>query len=438
MISRELENWLEDHNNFEAGTLSRRATMPTLERMQTLVKFMGDPQENVKSIHITGTNGKTSTTRITETLLRTKGLYTGLICSPHLSIMNERICLDGKPCTDSQLEQSLKFVRDVENSVDQVKQDRPSYFEIFVAAGFELMNQEAIDVGVIEVGMGGLFDATNVCASQVSVLTNVGLDHVEYLGNTREKIAAEKSGIIKPGNKVVICEPDDQINSIWIEKANEVGAQSLLIDQDFRLLSNEQAVGGRLLSFETPYSTYLDMFLPLFGRYQGYNALAAVVASECFIDAALGEEVVAEGLSNSKSPGRLEVMQHQPLVLLDGAHNVAGAQSLCRALEEDFVKTRRIFVLGLTREKDPVAMINAMQIENDDVVIVSAANSPRAMETETLARALKECGIETVIEVQGSANAIENALSLALDDDQIIVTGSLYLVGEIREKLTSS
>lgn len=432
MISPALEQWLDDHINFETDKLSRRATMPTLERMKTLCKFMGDPQEHVKTIHVTGTNGKTSTTRIAETLLRTKGLYTGMICSPHLSVMNERICLDGNPCTDFQLENAISFVRDVENSVKEVSQDRPSYFEIFVAAGFELMSEEAVDVGVIEVGMGGLYDATNVCATEVAVVTNVELDHVAYLGDTREKIAKEKSGIIKAGNRVIIGEADENIASIFVGAAKDVGATPLVVGEDFELLSNEQAVGGRLLSIRTPYATYRDVFLPLFGPHQGSNAMVALVAAESFIDSALGQEIVEEGFNAARSPGRMEILQREPLVLIDGAHNVAGAQTLATALNEEFERARRIYVMGLTLEKDATAMINALDIDNDDIVIATAADSDRAMGVSELAKALNEAGIETVIEVDSASAAIENARSLALDDDHIIVTGSLYVVGEIR------
>lgn len=435
MISPQLEQWLDSHTNFETDTLSRRATMPTLDRMKMLCQYMGDPQEHVKAIHITGTNGKTSTTRITEALLQAKGLYVGAITSPHLAQMNERICLDGKSVSSELLEASFSFIRDVENSVDVVRESRPSYFEIFVAAAFELMSQEAVDVGVIEVGMGGLYDATNVCASEVSVFTNVQLDHMAYLGDTRQKIAEEKSGIIKHGNKVVIGETDDEIVDIFVGAARNVQATPLLAGEDFELLSNEQAVGGRLLSVRTPYATYRDVFLPLFGAHQGSNALTAIVASESFIDAALGQEIIEEGFSAARSPGRMEVLQRDPLILIDGAHNVAGAQTLAIALEEEFPRTRRIYVFGLTSEKDPTAMINALDIDNDDIVIATAAESERAMGVAELSQALRDAGIETVVESGGPIEAIENAQALALDDDHIIVTGSLYVVGAVRAAL---
>ena len=432
MISPPLAQWLESHINFETDKLSRRATMPTLDRMELLCKYMGDPQTHVKAIHVTGTNGKTSTTRIAETLLRTKGLYTGMISSPHLSSMNERICLDGNPCSALQLETSLSFIRDIENSVPEVELAEPSYFEIFVAAGFEMLSQEAVEVGLIEVGMGGLYDATNVCASEVAVVTNVELDHMAYLGDTRQKIALEKSGIIKDGYKVVIGEPDEDISKIFVDAALDKEAHPLLINEDFEMISNEQAVGGRFLSVRTPYAEYRDIFLPLFGPHQGTNAMLAVVASEAFIDAALGQEVVEEGFSASRSPGRMEILQREPLVIIDGAHNVAGAQAFAIALEEEFERARRIYVIGLTQEKDATAMINALDIDNDDVVIATAADSARAMDTSALAEALRKAGIETIIEVDTPARALENARALALDDDHIVVTGSLYVVGEVR------
>lgn len=432
MINSELEKWLNDHDNFEIGKLSRRAERPTLERMQTLAKYMGDPQVNVPTIHITGTNGKTSTTRIAESLLRAKGLYTGLVCSPHLTQFNERICLDGQPCSDDQLDSALQYVRNVESSFEQVSTDPPSYFEISIAAAFELFNEEALDVALIEVGMGGLYDATNICDSQVAVITNVALDHMDYLGDTREKIALEKSGIIKEGQKVAICESDYQIAKIFVDAAKSKGATPVVIDEDFGLISNESAVGGRLISFRTPYGEYRDMFIPLFGSHQGYNAMLAVVACELFVDSYLGQEIVEEGFSKARSPGRMEVLENNPLVIVDGAHNIAGAQTFARAFEEDFERARRIYVLGLTREKDAGAMINSLAVESDDIVIATQVESARAMPVEVLAQQLKNAEVETIIESPDPRSAIENAKALALDDDHIVVAGSLYLVGEIR------
>lgn len=433
MISQDLSNWLNSHDNMERGKLSRRASMPTLDRIQNLCKYMGDPQQNVPCIHITGTNGKTSVTRITDQLLRTKGLYTGSFTSPHLSKMNERICLDSEPISDEQLEACLNNVRIVEESVDQIKSDSPSYFEILVAAAFELFNEQAIDVGIIEVGMGGKFDATNVCNSHVSVITNVQLDHTQYLGNTRKEIALEKSGIVKRNNKVVIAETDEEIISIFVNAAKKESALPLVLGEDFELTQNDQAVGGRLLSIRTPYGFYEDIFLPVFGSHQGLNALVGIVAAECFIDAPLGYEIIAEAFANVKSPGRLEILQHGPLVLIDGAHNVAGAQSLAAALDEEFSLLRKIYVLGLTHEKDPIEMINALGIDSDEIVIATAADNDRAMEAPVLAESLKQAGIENVVEIPDTNQALEYAKSIAFDDDHIIVTGSLYLVGEVRD-----
>ncbi len=435
MISAQLQEWLDAHIDNEKIADSRRTVMPTLERMKLLCRYMGDPQEHVKAIHITGTNGKTSTTRIAESLLKTKGLYVGAISSPHLVEMNERICLDGKAVDNNLLEQALSHIRVIEDSVDVIAADKPSYFEIVVASAFEIMSHEAVDVGVIEVGMGGLYDATNVCASEVAVFTNVQLDHMGYLGHTREKIAQEKSGIIKQGNKVVICEPDHEIVDIFVAAAKEKDATPVILGEDCEVLSNEQAVGGRLLSMRTPYGTYRDIFLPLFGAHQGVNALGALVAAECFIDASLGQEIIEEGFSSVRSPGRMEVLQRDPLIVIDGAHNVAGAQTLATALEEEFPRTRRIYVFGLTSEKDPTAMINALDIDNDDIVIATAPDTDRAMNISVLATALRDAGIETVIESGGPKDAIENAQALALDDDHIIVTGSLYVVGAVRAAL---
>lgn len=436
MLPYDLDQWLESHINYETDKLSRRATMPTLERMEKLCAYLGEPQDQVKSIHVTGTNGKTSTTRIAESLLRSKGLFTGMIASPHLSEMNERICLDGNPISNNELLPTLEAIREVETLVEEIRANAPSWFEILVAASFCVMSQEAVDVGIIEVGMGGRYDATNVCQSDVSVFTNIELDHMAYLGDTRESIAQEKSGIVKNGNRVIISETDDDIVAIIEAAAHDNDAHVVKIDEHYRLIANEQAVGGRLLSFETPYSRYDEVFLPLFGPHQGINALTAVVAAENFIDAALGAEVVEEGFAQTRSPGRMEIVNREPLVIIDGAHNVAGAQALRVALDEEFAATRRIYVIGITGEKDPLAMVDALQIDNDDVVIATSSSSPRSMQEQVLGESLRKAGIETVIEAPNPTVAIEHALGIALDDDHIVVTGSLYVVGEVREALS--
>lgn len=440
MIDQRLIDWLENRPNLEKESpdqLSRRATRPSLDRITTLCKYLGDPQATLDAIHVTGTNGKTSTTRIIESLMFTKGFTTGLITSPHLTQINERIGLNTEPISDFDLENALNLIQKLEGEVEDIQKDHPSYFEIMVAAGFYEMSSVGTEVGVIEVGMGGLFDATNICDSKVSVITNVALDHIAYLGDNVKDIAIEKSGIIKPNTTVVIGETDEEIVALLKAIATEKNCKAYVYGEDFQLNKNDQAVGGRLLSLQTPYGYYEDVFLPLLGAHQGVNALCALVAAESFVDDSFGDEIIREALDKATSPGRMEIIARGPMILLDGAHNVAGAQILAEALQEEFLAPRRIFVIGLTKEKDAGDMINALGIEDEDIVIACSADSDKAMDATKIVEVGKNMGIENISMRKSAQEAIEFAQSIAFDDDHIIVTGSLYVVGEVRNSILS-
>lgn len=440
MISSEITKWLNDRPNMEKDNplgLSRRAIRPSLDRIRVLCKYLGDPQIGLETIHVTGTNGKTSTTRICESLMSVKGFSTGLITSPHLTKINERICLNTIAISDEDLESALTLIQKLQNEVEQIKADPPSYFEIMVAAGFYEMSSNGTDVGIIEVGMGGLYDATNICESKVSVITNVALDHIAYLGDNVKDIAIEKSGIIKPNSTVVIGETDEEIVALLKSIATERNCRTYVFGEDFQLLKNDQAIGGRLLTLQTPYGYYEDIFLPLLGAHQGINALCALVACESFVDDSFGDEIIREAFDLATSPGRMEIISRGPMILLDGAHNVAGAQILAQALQEEFLAPRRIFVIGLTKEKDASDMINALGVEDEDIVIACSADSEKAMEAEKIVEAGTSMGIVNISMRSSPADAISFAQSLAFDDDHIIVTGSLYVVGEVRSEILS-
>ncbi len=436
MIDPRLEEWLENRPNMEKDNpsgLSRRAIRPSLDRITTLCKYLGDPQIGLDAIHVTGTNGKTSTTRIIDSLMFTKGFTTGLITSPHLAVLNERICLNTEPIGDHELEEALTLIQKLENELDEISSDAPSYFELMIAAGFYEMSSQGTNIAVIEVGMGGQFDATNICESKVSIITNVALDHLAYLGDTTRDIAIEKSGIIKENSTVVIGDSDEEIVSFLKSVAKTKNSKFYVLGEDFQLLKNDQAVGGRLLTLQTPYGYYEDVFLPLLGSHQGTNALLALVAAESYVDDCFGDEIIREAFDKATSPGRMEIISRQPLILIDGAHNVAGAQVLTEALSEEFIAPRRIFVIGLTKEKDAGAMINALGIEDEDIVITCEANSEKAMSAEAIVEAGRAMGIENISSKKSAAEAVDFAQSIAFDDDHIIVTGSLYVVGEVRQ-----
>ena len=427
--------WLSSHVNLESLNVpagSRRGP-PTLERISTLMQYLGSPEVEFPAVHITGTNGKTTTVRVLTELLAALGLKVGAYTSPHLERVNERMSIDGEPISDDALDEMLYAVSLVEQSVGV----DPSYFDVVTSAAFRWFADEAVDVAVVEVGMGGTWDATNVVDGRVAVVTNVSVDHVDYLGPTREQIAKEKAGIVKPGATLVLGETDPNIQAIFEERD---AARVFRRDVDFGVSRNVLAIGGRLVDFRSPGAEYPDVFLPLHGAHQSDNAAIALAAAESFVGATLPFEVVADALSRVQSPGRLEVVGRQPLVLLDGAHNVAGAQALRAALDEEFSEGPRTLVVGLLREKEPHEMLAALGVEElEGLLVCCRPPSPRALETSFVAKAAVDLGLpEERIEV---VDRVEDAVSTALlatpPDGQIVITGSLYVVGAARSVLVS-
>ena len=390
----------------------------------------GHPEVEYPAIHLTGTNGKTSTVRLTSQLLVAEGLSTGSYTSPNLEHVNERIAWNGKPIDDVTLTEQLGVVATVEPFL----RDVPSFFEIITAAALHWFGDVAVDVAVVEVGMGGKGDATNVVDGRVAVVTNVSVDHVEYIGPTIDDIATEKAGIVKPFSTLVLGEVDPHLRDIFTSRDP---ARVVAHGDDFGVRSNVVAHGGRLVDLYTPYSDYRDLFLSLHGAHQADNAVVAITAVECFLDAPLPEDVVAEVCGNARSPGRLEVVGHQPLVLLDGAHNVAGAHALRAALDEEFPSTPRVLVVGLLREKEPHEMLEALDVAAVHMLVCCAPPSPRALAPDVVAAAALDLGVdEDRIEVVPDvARAVRRAVELAGRDAQVVVTGSLYTVGAARAVL---
>ncbi len=313
--------------NLETGIgvpsgVDRRKTAPTLERIKSLTELLGSPQLEFPAVHLTGTNGKTSATRMTAALLETVGLATGSYTSPDLSRVNERMAIHGEPISDVELAAALSRVATVEEFI----KDRPSYFEILTAAAFDWFAQEAVDVAVVEVGVGGTWDATTIVQAPVAVVTNVSIDHVEYLGTTLPEIATEKAGIVEEGSTLVLGETDPELVEIFAARAGQ--REILLRDRDFSIRSQRLAHGGRQIDLVTPTGPYDEVYLPLHGAHQADNAVIALTAAESFIGERLSHELVSEAFAALTSPGRLEVVGRQPLLLLDGAHNVAGARAL--------------------------------------------------------------------------------------------------------------
>jgi len=416
--------WLDAHSNLELA--GRRAT-PTRERISALVELLGRPQGAYPLLHITGTNGKTSVTRMVGRLLGLHGLSVGTYTSPHLERVNERLTFGGEAISDEALATVLEQVATVELQMPAP----PSYFEILTAAAYRFFADVAVDVAVAEVGLGGTWDATNVADGTVAVVTNVGLDHTEYLGPTRASIAAEKAGIVKPGATLVLGETDPHLRHFFLDRGP---ARVLVRDEDFGVIASRPAHDGQIVHLRTPRGEYHDVYLALHGAFQADNAACAIAAAEAFLDAPLKPELVVDALAGVRSPGRLEVMSHQPLALIDGAHNVAGAEALRAALAEDFPTPFRTLVVGFLREKDPVEMLEALGAASAARVVVCSPPTPRAFEPAVLAGAALKAGVApTRLEVAANVpDALSRALAATPSDGQVVVTGSLYLVGEAR------
>jgi len=426
--------WLERHVNLESlgvpAGVSRRSVHTTLERIQALVELLGSPQLDTHFIHLTGTNGKTSVARMATALLVEAGLSVGTYTSPHLERVNERIAWNADEISDEALHALFLLIAELEVHLPAP----PSYFEILTAAALRHFADVAVDVGVVEVGLGGTWDATNVADGRVAVVTNVSIDHVEYLGPTRDDIAADKAGIVKPGALLVLGETDPELRPIF--EARDP-AEVWLRDRDFAVTENRLAHGGRYVGLRTPAAVYPGVLLSLHGAHQADNAAIALAAAEAFIGRPLDAELVADVFGRARSPGRLEVVGHQPLVLLDGAHNVAGARALRAALAEEFPAAPRTLVVGLLREKDPSEMLEALGAGECARVVCCRPPSARALRPDEVADAAVQLGVEPDrVEVVGDvADALARATELAGLEGQVVVSGSLYVVGAARAAL---
>ena len=420
--------WLDSHVNMEKDVSPRAASM-RLGRIERILALMGDPQRTAPVVHITGTNGKGSTARMVTRLLSEKGLTVGTYLSPHLERPHERILWDGEAVTDDQLARALAAVASLEPMLDAT----PTWFEVLTAAAFGFFAEVAVDAMVIEVGLGGRYDATNVVHAEVAVVTNVSLDHQDVIGPTRRDIAREKAGIIKEGSVVVLGEDDEDLLPIFDAAATEAGAAALWKrGDDFACVENNVAVGGRLLSIRTPGSLYEDVFVPVHGAHQAENAACAVVAAEAFFAGPLDHSVVEGALGAVELPGRLEVVARRPLVVFDGAHNAAGASALGSALDDDFeVEGRRIVVFGALAGHEPADLLDHLGASSIDLLVATEPASPRALSASDVAKAARGLGIDTVVE-SDPRNALDAAIALAAEEDAVVVTGSLYLVGAAR------
>ena len=423
--------WLDAHIDFESAMPSRHS-LPTLDRMSTLMGLLGDPQTAYRAVHVTGTNGKGSTAVMATALFGAQGLSVGTYTSPNLTRVNERISRNGEPIDDGAFVEVLESLARLEPMMD----DRPTRFELLTAAGLAWFADEAVDVAVVEVGLGGKWDCTNVVDGDVAVVTNVSYDHTEVLGPTLEDIARDKSGIFKEGGRVVIGESDPTLVALLRGAAGAAGASEVWVrGQDFACTANRLAVGGRLIDVRTPGGAYGELLVPLHGAHQGDNASCAMAAAEAFFGAPLHEDVVEDAFSSVRVPGRLEVIGRHPLVVVDGAHNAAGMIVLARSLVEEFsVEGEAVAVVGMLSGRDPVAMLEALLSAGIRSVVACAPRSNRALPAEVVAEAASGLGME--VTVAGSpTEAVTLAVGRSGPDDRVVVCGSLYVVADARRLL---
>jgi len=409
---------------------------PSLDRILMTMDLMGQPQNNFKTIHIAGTNGKTSTSRMIERLLRALELRTGLFISPHLIHPRERIEINGQIISEKRFQEIFEEVNPYLELVDQKFLDAPmTFFEVLTAMGFLAFSDEPIDVLSLEVGMGGRWDSTNVVTPEVSVITSIGLDHQEFLGSSIKEIALEKAGIIKENIPVVISKQVKEANQVLEQIALSKKSQIIREGVEFDILERTVGVGGQQLKIATPYGTYQDLFLPLFGKFQASNAACALTAVETFLGKKLELELVQEAFSDFKSPARLQIVKRNPTILIDAAHNISGVQNTLEAINETFKFDNKILIIGFMKDKDIDQMLKLLKGYAQDVILTQA-NSTRAINAEELSRKVISISnfSQNVKSYDNSKEALDAALEIAKSKNSstgVIVLGSIALAGEI-------
>jgi len=441
----------ETYDEVEDALLSRWPETrldPTLDRIEAFMELLGDPQRTYPVIHLTGTNGKTSTARIIETLIATIGLRVGRFTSPHLESMTERISLDGEPIGEESFVTAFNDVAPYIDLVD-AEHDHPlSFFETIVAMAYAAFADAPVDAAVVEVGMGGTWDATNVMDAQVAVLTPVAVDHAQYLGQTPAVIALEKVGIIKSGTTVVSAVQSAEVDQVIRERCTEVGATLVREGLEFGVTSRVPAVGGQMIGLQGLRGGYEEVFLPLYGAHQAQNAALALAAVEAFLggEDPLDAELVREAFAEVSSPGRLEIIRRSPTIVLDAAHNPHGAAAVVAALEDSFVFSPLIGVVGVMADKDYEGMLSEFEPVFSHIVCTQNSSS-RSMRASELAEvALGIFGQDRVSETSSLADALDQAAALAeaggafgdaIGSGGVLVTGSVVTVGEARAMLRS-
>src|SRR5689334_4280177 len=417
-----------------------------MQKIRDLMDVLGSPQRAYPAIHLTGTNGKTSTARMIDALLRAHGLHTGRYTSPHLETVRERISLDGEPISEEALVATYNEVEPLAELIDSRVAEPLTYFDMTTAMAYAAFADAPVDVAVVEVGLGGEDDATNVLEAGVCVITPIGLDHTEWLGDTIEDIAWAKAGIIHKGATVITAVQTEEAMRPLLERCVEMGATLAREGSEFGVAQRDLAVGGQLLTLQGLGGVYDEVFLPLFGAHQAQNAALALAAVEAFLGAGKGKQLdpglVREGFANVDSPGRLERVRSAPTILLDGAHNPHGMAATVSALEEEFAFRHLVAVVAVLADKDVTGLLDLLEPIAARIV-VTQNSSPRSMPLHELAQvAIEIFGEDRVTVAPTMPDAIEEAVVLAESDTDgelsgigVLITGSIVTVADARKLL---
>lgn len=415
---------------------------PTLDRVTETLDILGDPQNSYPSVHITGTNGKTSTTRMIDALLGAFGVRTGRFTSPHLVDVRERITIEGESISPDEFvrtwEDIAPYIEMVDRAHAETDGTKLSFFEVFTVMAFAAFADHPVDAAVVEVGMGGRWDATNVIDAGVGVIMPIAIDHEKWLGSTIREIAEEKAGIIKPGQIVIVAKQQEEALRVIEERAAQVDAIVRLEGRDYEVLDRQLGVGGQMITVRTPAAVYEDVFVPLFGDYQASNAAAAIAAVEAFMGGrALDAKVVEAGMLSATSPGRLQVVRHSPTIIVDAAHNPAGAHTLGESISEAFDFERVVGVYSAMGDKDIEGVLGEVEPYLDSIVITQMPG-PRAKPAEEIAQIAREVfGADRVDVQEDILEAIATAVNLGESGDEsapatgVVVFGSVLLAGEV-------
>ena len=426
--------YLDDHTNLEGGRAARFGpSMPiagatsglSLEPMEALLAALGDPHRAYKTIHITGTNGKGSTARFVSAIIAATDLSVGTYTSPNIESINERIVWAGAPIADEDFANVLGLIASVEPLLDVV----PSRFELLTAAALVWFAEVGVDVAVVEVGLLGRFDATNVVESDVAVITNIGKDHTHGREGWEVDVATEKAGIIKPSSHLVVGFPSGDFGPIFEAEGPRAAWTA---GTEFVVEDNRLAVGGRAIDLVTPGGEYDQLFVPFHGAHQGDNAATAVAAVEAFFGRPTPRELLDEAFATVELPARFEVVGRDPTLILDGAHNPDGARAAAATLEEAFARLGSwVLVIGMLAGRDPGEMLDAFGAADFDAVICTTPDWSRAVPAQEVADAAAARGLPVEV-VPRPVDALHRALAVTASEDLVLVSGSIYVVGDIR------